>query len=168
MQIDDDNKVKRLTFSRFQVHSVRDDVLQLHQFQLDRICAAESGGRRRSLVVDDDVGGRRRWGGARPIVVAAAAARGWSPCRVLADQLPSAAPEHHHQGPRLVPFCRGPTSEKSIMSRYIYLDLGSLLQIFIANPSLNSLVRFHLLADDLLISWRKMLLQSDEGEDAVE
>lgn len=63
-------------FSRFQVHSVRDDVLQLHQFQLDRICAAESGGRRRSLVVDDDVGGRRRWGGARPIVVAAAAARG--------------------------------------------------------------------------------------------
>lgn len=101
----------RLTFSRFQVHSVRDDVLQLHQFQLDRICAAESGGRRGSLVVDVDVGR----GGARPIVVVAAAARGRSPYRVLVDQLPSAAPGHH-QGPRLIPFHRGPTSEQSTTS----------------------------------------------------
>lgn len=39
-----------LTFSRFEVHSVCYDVLQLHQFQLDRVYAAEST--ERSLVGD--------------------------------------------------------------------------------------------------------------------
>ena len=48
-----------LTFSRFEVHSVRHDVLQLHQFQLDRVYAAEST--ERSLAGDEhEVGERGR------------------------------------------------------------------------------------------------------------
>lgn len=56
-------KFRPLTLSGFQVHGVGHDVLQLHQFQLDRICATESDGRRRGALVadgDDDVGRRRR------------------------------------------------------------------------------------------------------------
>lgn len=90
-----------LTFSRFEVHSVCYDVLQLHQFQLDRVYAAES--MERSLVGDKREEERRPRAEVRS---AGIVFRGWSPCRAPADQLPSAAPGHH-QG-REVPLHRGP------------------------------------------------------------
>lgn len=45
-------------FSRFEIHSVCYNVLQLHQFQLDRVYAAESTGR--NLVGDEQEGEERR------------------------------------------------------------------------------------------------------------
>lgn len=96
------NNYTPLTFSRFEIHSVCYNVLQLHQFQLDRVYAAESTGR--NLVGDEQEGEERRpraEAGTADVVL-----RGWSPCRAPADQLPSAAPGHH-QG-RSVPLHRGP------------------------------------------------------------
>ena len=40
------------TFSGFQVHSIGYDVLQLHQFQLDRVCVAEP-----RRILEDSFGG---------------------------------------------------------------------------------------------------------------
>lgn len=79
----------RLTFSRFEVHSIGYDVLQLHQFQLAGFRAAECG------CSGGDAGSGRRaaaLGGAGCCGAASAGAARRSPARARPEPLPSTRP----------------------------------------------------------------------------
>jgi hypothetical protein len=139
---DDEGEIKEnvrtLTFSRFEVHSIGYDVLQLHQFQLDGFRAAECMKGR----VGDRVGG----GGAFCSASAAGAALvaaglglgpphllGRTPSRARPDPLPSATLSQGLSRPSDLACCRASAVRCPLCAEGVALP----------SPSVSSLPSFH-------------------------